>query len=61
MDINKVDVLKLSTTVLTGLFAGGGIYINIVDIPALRKVPDNEAARRFWKESFLRAKKWQVC
>ncbi|XP_052095023.1 uncharacterized protein LOC127730601 [Mytilus californianus] len=59
MEVDKLDVLKWSAFAATGMFAGGAIYINIVDMPALKKGTDNEAARRFWKESFLRAAKWQ--
>ena len=61
MEVDKLDILKCFALAATGLFAGGSILINVVINPALRKLIDIEIARRFWKDSFYRAAKWQVC
>jgi hypothetical protein len=60
MALENVNILKLSATALAGLFTGGAVFVNIVEIPALRNVTDTEAARKNWKESFLLASRWQV-
>ncbi|VDI56941.1 Hypothetical predicted protein [Mytilus galloprovincialis] len=59
MEVDKLDILKSFALAATGLFAGGSILINVVINPALRKLIDIEIARRFWKDSFYRAAKWQ--
>lgn len=56
----NVNILKLSATALAGLFTGGAVFVNIVEVPALRNVTDTDAARKNWKESFLLASRWQV-
>ena len=60
MALENVNILKLSATALAGLFTGGAVFVNIVEIPALRNVTDTEAARKNWKESFLLASRWQA-
>jgi len=60
MALENVNILKLSATALAGLFTGGAVFVNIVEVPALRNVTDTDAARKNWKESFLLASRWQV-
>lgn len=42
------------------MFCGSAYYVNFVQTPAMMQVKDTKAVRDLWKESFLRAKKYQV-
>ena len=46
--------LKFASTLTSGMFAGGAMYINMVESPA-RLTHDGETAVTIWKPSFLRA------
>jgi len=48
-------VLKVVSTLATGLFAGGSFYVTVVENPA-RMTHDSTSAITMWKPSFLRAK-----
>ena len=58
MDIDKAAVgigLKCLSTVTAGLFAGGALYINIVEHPARMEATDMKTALTCWKPSYTRA------
>ena len=57
--MDTVQGLKLGATGLAGLFAGCAFYVNAADHPA-RMTLDIHKNRQAWKESFNRAKKFQV-
>jgi len=52
------SILKASTTITVGLFAGGSVYINIVEHNA-RMTLDTKACHKSWKESLDRGGKFQ--
>lgn len=51
--------LKVISTVTSGIFVGGALYINMVESPA-RMTHDPESAITMWKPSFVRARSFQV-
>ncbi|XP_065057869.1 uncharacterized protein LOC135685743 [Rhopilema esculentum] len=58
MDIDKAAVglgLKCLSTVTAGLFAGGALYINLVEHPARMEATDMKTALTCWKPSYTRA------
>lgn len=58
MNIDKNGVeytLKFISTLTSGIFAGGALYINVVESPA-RLTHDAETAVKIWKPSFIRAR-----
>jgi len=58
MDIDRATVglgLKVLSTVTAGIFAGGALYINVVEHPARMEAPDMATAVTSWKPSFTRA------
>ena len=54
--MDAIKLLKLTSTVGTGIIAGGAIYINIVEHPARMELDDSQSLHRQWRESFDRAK-----
>jgi len=52
-------ILKIFTTATAGLFAGGALYITLVENPA-RMTHDPSSAITQWKPSFVRAAPLQV-
>ncbi|KAJ8313738.1 hypothetical protein KUTeg_008299 [Tegillarca granosa] len=57
--MEKTDALKLAAVTSAAFFAGGAVYINIVEIPALFTVKDTVSMRKFWAAMFNKAKKVQ--
>eukprot|EP00794_Sanderia_malayensis_P000423 gene423-1059_t len=58
MELDKATVglgFKVLSTVTSGIFAGGALYINLVEHPARMEAPDMAAAVTMWKPSFVRA------
>jgi len=58
MNVDKccvVHSLKFISTLTSGIFAGGALYINLVESPA-RSTHDAETAVTIWKPSFIRAR-----
>jgi len=49
------DSLKFLSTITGGVFAGGALYVNLVESPA-RLTHDPETAVAVWRSSFVRAK-----
>ena len=49
--------LRFVSTLASGLFAGGALYINIVEHPA-RATHDTTTAVTIWRPSFIRAKRY---
>lgn len=54
--MDAIKLLKLTSTVGTGIIAGGAIYINVVEHPARMELDDSQSLHRQWRESFDRAK-----
>lgn len=55
-DQNKLGFgLKAISTVTAGLFAGGALYINVVEHPARMEATEMPAALTSWKPSYTRA------
>lgn len=55
-----VDLGMYSALGCATMFCGSAYYVNFVQTPAMMQVKDTKAVRDLWKESFLRAKKYQV-
>ena len=51
--------LEVLSTVAAGIFAGGSIYINVVEHPARMTLTDTKACHQEWMESFDRASVFQ--
>lgn len=51
--------LKATSTISIGMFAGGAIYINVVEHPARMTLMDTKTCHKQWKESFDRARVFQ--
>jgi hypothetical protein len=51
-------ILKAASTISVGIFAGGAIYINVVEHPS-RMAMDTKNCHKQWKESFDRARVFQ--
>ena len=47
--------LKGLSTITAGLFAGGALYINVVEHPARMEATDMPTALSCWKPSYTRA------
>ncbi len=64
MDLDRATIglgLKVLSTATAGLFAGGALYINLVEHPARMESPDMPTAVTAWKPSFVRAANIWVC
>ncbi|KAK3095464.1 hypothetical protein FSP39_014997 [Pinctada imbricata] len=57
--LNLLTVAEWSAVGWTGFFAGGGFFINAVDIPAISAVEDTKAVRQHWKGIYLGGKRFQ--
>ncbi|XP_068708410.1 uncharacterized protein [Montipora capricornis] len=53
---DALRLLKFTSTVATGIIAGGAVYINIVEHPARMELDDGQSLHKQWRESFDRAK-----
>ena len=58
--VQSGSILKLTSTISGGLFAGGALYITLVEQPA-RMTHDPISGITQWKPSFVRASSLQVC
>ena len=57
--VQSGSMLKVTSTICSGLFAGGALYITMVEQPA-RMTHDPVSAITQWKPSFVRAASLQV-
>lgn len=57
--VQSTSVLKITSTICSGLFAGGALYITMVEQPA-RMTHDPVSAITQWKPTFVRAASLQV-
>ena len=52
--------LKAFSTITAGMFAGGALYINLVEHPARMEATDMPTALICWKPSYTRAARLMV-
>ena len=52
--------LKAFSTITAGMFAGGALYINLVEHPARMEATDMSTALICWKPSYTRAARLMV-
>ena len=53
---DALKLIKLASTVTTGIMAGSALYINLVEHPARMQIDDVKSLHKQWKAGFDRAK-----